>query len=105
MNILFVCEANMQRSPTFEDWFKKNKPEHEVNSAGTLPYSRVVLNEELLEWADIIYVMDLKQEMFIAREYLKYIDKCYVIGVSDEYSRNSQQLIRLIEYWVDTIVI
>ncbi len=32
---LFVCEANAQRSPTFETWFKAHRfKEYEVRSAG-----------------------------------------------------------------------
>ena len=91
--------ANVNRSPTFERWFKKNTS-HEVKSAGTY-YSQYgkSLNREILSWADRIYVMDLEQEMFIKERYFEYLDKVRVIGVSDQYDPDSEALIRLIEYW------
>lgn len=33
--LLFVCERNEQRSPSFQTWFEEYKPEYEVKSAGT----------------------------------------------------------------------
>lgn len=97
MNILFVCQANQQRSPTFEKWFKEHTP-HNVESAGILFGSEIELSEEQLTWADKVYVMDIRQEMEIAENFTKYVSKVEVIGVSDEYPRESPQLIRLIEY-------
>jgi len=60
-NLLFVCEGNAQRSPTFEIWFKKNKPQYNVKSTGTAYGYPERLNKEILEWADRIFLMDLEQ--------------------------------------------
>lgn len=100
MNILFVCEGNVQRSPTFELWFRKNRPDYNVKSTGTSYGYPERMTTELLEWADVIYVMDLEQEMFMKRKFPEYLSKCKVIGCSDQYPRESPQLYRLIEYWV-----
>ena len=98
-NLLFVCEGNAQRSPTFEIWFKKNRPQYDVRSVGTaFNYSETPMGE-LLKWADVIYVMDLEQEMFIYRKFPRHIDKVIVVGCDDKYPRESPQLFRLIEYW------
>ena len=59
-----------------------------------------VLIGELLKWADVVFVMDLEQEMFIDRKFHQYIDKVIVVGCDDRYPRESPQLIRLVEYWV-----
>ncbi len=83
MKILFICAANTQRSPSFENWFKKNKSQYEVRSAGIYfgyPYQ---INEEILLWADKIYLMDLSQEMHISRKYPEFLNKCEIIGCSD----------------------
>ena len=91
--------CNLNRSPSFEHWFRKNHPEHEIRSAGTYYGYPTQVNEECLEWADKIYTMDLEQEMFIAEKYPKYINKVKTIGISDDYDPDSPQIIRLIEYW------
>lgn len=101
--LLFVCEGNAQRSPTFEIWFKKNRPQYNVRSVGTARSYSGILIEELLKWADVIYTMDLDQEMFIARKFPEFLEKVVVIGCDDKYPRESPQLFRLIEYWAKKV--
>jgi predicted protein tyrosine phosphatase len=103
LNLLFVCGRNEQRSPTFETWFKNNMYQYDVKSAGISCYSHVMLTKELLEWADVVYVMDLKQEMFIARKFPEFLGKVIVVGCDDDYQRESSQLFKLIEYWVKKV--
>ena len=98
-NLLFVCEGNAQRSPTFEIWFKKNKPQYNVKSTGTAYGYPERLNKEILEWADRIFLMDLEQEMFFVRKFPDYLDKCEIVGCSDQYQRESSVLFNRIEYW------
>ena len=100
-NLLFVCEGNEQRSPTFEIWFKENRPQYNVKSAGIRSYSSVILTKELLYWADIVYVMDLEQEIFIYRKFPEFLGKIVVVGCSDQYPGGSLELINLIEYWAN----
>ncbi len=102
-NLLFVCEGNMQRSPSFENWFKKNRPEYDVRSAGIFHYSPQRLTKELLEWANVVYVMDLNQEMFIARKFSEFLEKVVVVGCDDIYQRDSSHIFKLIEYWVKKV--
>ena len=98
MRILFVCEMNHQRSPTFESWFNDNT-NHDAKSCGTIWESQVEIDDDLLDWAEKVFCMDLKQEMFIERNHREFLHKVEVIGVSDEYSRDSVQLINIIKYW------
>lgn len=100
-NLLFVCEGNTQRSPTFEIWFEKNRPQYDVKSAGTFYYSPQILKKELLEWADIVYVMDLEQEIFLARRFPEFLEKVEVVGCNDDYQRESSRLFKLVEYWAN----
>ena len=57
MNVLFVCSQNRLRSPTaehlFADW-----PGVSTASAGTNPGAEQPLSAELVEWADLICVME-----------------------------------------------
>ena len=102
-NILFICEGNAQRSPTCELWFRKNRPQYNVRSTGTAFGYDHPLNEELLEWSDIILCMDLEQSRFIYRRFSDYYHKVSVMGISDQYSRESPQLYHIIEFWVERI--
>ena len=99
--ILFVCMANTNRSPTFERYFKKNFPQYEVRSSGTYYGYPEPFTEKLLKWADVIYVMDLSQELFISRHFPNYTNKVKIIGISDQYDPDSPELIELIEFWVN----
>ena len=99
-NILFVCNANVNRSPSFERWTKKNRPRYNVKSCGCFYSYYTPMDEEILEWADKIYVMDLEQETYISRKFHNFLDKVEVIGISDQYDPDETALIELIEYWV-----
>ena len=58
MNILFICSRNKWRSRTAETIF--NNVQHcEVKSAGTSENAEVKLTEKLLNWADLVFVMNL----------------------------------------------
>jgi predicted protein tyrosine phosphatase len=56
-NILFVCSQNKLRSPTAEQIYSQ-RPDLEVASAGTNNDAETPLTLELVEWADIIFVME-----------------------------------------------
>lgn len=99
--LLFVCAGNIQRSPSFEKWFKDNRPEYEVRSTGTAYGYPFRMNNELLEWADRIFLMDLEQEMFVWAKFPEFVYKTEIIGVSDQYERDSEELYKIIEYWVN----
>jgi predicted protein tyrosine phosphatase len=57
MNVLFICSRNQWRSRTAEEIFKDNGL-HAVRSAGTEPGARIRVNEKMIQWADIIFVME-----------------------------------------------
>ena len=99
MNLLFICAGNASRSPSFEHWFKENKPQYEVRSAGIYHGYPYQVNAEILKWADKIYLMDLSQEKFISDRYGEYLYKCETIGISDQYIPDSPEIKELIWYW------
>ena len=57
LKVLFVCHYNRHRSATAERVFCK-VPDLDVRSAGTSTEAMVRVNERMLEWADVIFVMD-----------------------------------------------
>lgn len=81
LRLLFVCSGNASRSPSFENWFRENRPQYDVMSAGTNYGCQVELTDEFLECADKIYIMDLSHELIISRDYPEYLHKCEVVGI------------------------
>ena len=57
MHLLFICSKNEWRSRTAETIFKKDN-RFEVRSAGTARGARIRVNAGLLQWADIVFVME-----------------------------------------------
>lgn len=100
MKLLFVCAGNVQRSPTFENYFRQHIPKHDVMSAGTYHGYPNRVDASCLEWADIVYVMDLEQARFIKRKFNKYFNKVVVVGISDQYNPEDPELIKLIKFWL-----
>jgi len=54
--ILFVCTANIDRSPTAESLYAGD-PRYEVLSAGTAPFAMIPVTKRILEWASRVFVM------------------------------------------------
>jgi predicted protein tyrosine phosphatase len=59
--ILFVCTANLDRSPTAEDLYAQDA-RYEVRSAGVAPFAAVPLTRDLLLWADRVFVMNERED-------------------------------------------
>lgn len=102
-NILFVCSANVNRSKAFEREFReilKGKP-FKIRSAGIYSSSGqgYKLDEDVLEWADQVFVMTQAHKMFINKHYSRFLDKVHVIGISDEYDVDNGRLREIIYYW------
>ena len=58
MKLLFVCSRNRRRSPTAEIAFS-GLPDIEVMSAGTAVDAENPVSAELIDWADIVFVMEM----------------------------------------------
>ena len=96
-----MCMANTNRSPTFEKYFKEHhNKEFEAKSTGIYYGYPEQLTENLLSWADRVFVMDLSQELFIDQHFPKYLKKVEIIGISDQYYPDDPALIELIKYWI-----
>jgi predicted protein tyrosine phosphatase len=89
MKALFVCNQNKHRSPTaaalFSDLF-------ETKSAGL--YSGNLLTTNLLEWADIVFVMeDVARKEIGVRFPKQYLaKKILCLDIPDVYSYNQPEL-------------
>ena len=63
---LFICYYNRKRSATAERVFGRNMA-LDVRSAGTSDEAMVQVNERMLEWADVVFVMEDAQQRELAR--------------------------------------
>ena len=103
MKTLFICSANKQRSKTAENYFAEKHFEHEFRSAGTnnkicRKEGTTELSEELLEWADKVYVMEKKHLDQIQKHTgSKYYSKINVLDIPDIYKYYDAGLIKILD--------
>ena len=102
MKILFVCSANVDRSPTAECLYG-NEPGLEVKSAGASPWARKPVSAELIEWADVVLCMEDWQKQFIEREFREVITKQKIgnLDIRDTYRYMQPLLIEIIKEKTD----
>lgn len=94
--VLFVCTANMDRSPTAEALFKR-KGGFEAKSAGTWMYARRRISRDLVEWADLIFAMENHHRDAILSVCPEAEKKTIVLDIPDIYPRNDPDLIRILK--------
>jgi len=92
--VLFVCRQNKVRSLTAEHLYRV-RPDMEVRSAGTVNFAKTQLDEELMNWADAVFVFDETQlEAMEKRFGTKDFGKPVVcLGLPDTFDYKSQQLV------------
>ena len=97
-NVLFVCSENRLRSPTAEQVFSR-RPDIEVASAGTNHDADNPLTSELVEWADIIFVMEKTHRNKLQKRFRASLKKARVIclDIPDEFEFMDPMLVRLLE--------
>ena len=92
MNILFVCSANEERSPTAEMLFK-DVPGWTTRSAGTNKDAVQRISQELVNWSDKIIAMETHHYEEIIRMDPEAASKVNVLGIEDRYYRCSPELL------------
>ncbi len=95
---LFICSQNRLRSPTAEQIFSR-RGDIEVSSAGTNRDAENPLSDELIEWADFIFVMERAHRNKVQKQYRRALrDKRIVtLDIPDDYDFMDPGLIRLLE--------
>jgi predicted protein tyrosine phosphatase len=102
---LFVCSANLQRSPTAERAFQNWKNVWETKSAGTMPVENgQSLTQELIDWADVIIVMESHHAGYILSNFQTDRTKIKVLDIADVYYCDDPELIRQLEMKVTPIL-
>lgn len=95
MNVLFVCSRNEWRSRTAETIFK-NDNQFQVRSAGTSKTARIYINQGLINWADLIFVMEDHHKKRLKELFRKAIQQkeIIVLDIPDEYKYMDEELIK-----------
>jgi predicted protein tyrosine phosphatase len=94
MNILFICSRNKWRSPTGEAIFR-NSPVHQARSAGTSDSARIRVSQSLIDWADLVFVME-KKHLQILRSMFTVTRQVVVLDIPDEYQYMDQELVEML---------
>lgn len=103
IKVLFVCSANLQRSKTGEDYFSSITDEYIFQSAGTnlkicAKEGTNPITEELVIWADTIFVMETKHASIINNHTQeKYHNKIVVLDIPDIYKYYQDELISILK--------
>ncbi len=100
--ILFLCSRNRLRSPTAEQVFG-DRTDLEVASAGLNADSDVPCTAELVDWADIIFVMERAHRSRLTRRFRRHLGRARVIclDIADDYAFMDPALIALLHARVD----
>lgn len=97
MNVLFVCSRNQWRSRTAETIFKDNQS-HSFRSAGTENDARIKMNERLINWADLIFVMEKRHKQRLQDKFEQLLDdkKVIILDIKDDYQYMDEELIDIL---------
>ena len=78
---------------------------YDVRSAGTSIAANVCLSRELIDWAEIIFVMEYKHEKAVLKLVPDAWEKVECLDVPDKFYHNQPELRRLLiqklqPYWI-----
>lgn len=97
-HVLFICSANKLRSPTAEQVFSL-WPGLEIASAGLDARADIPVSPEMLEEADIIFVMEKTHRARLSKKFRKYLNgkRIICLDIPDNYDFMAPELISLLE--------
>ena len=98
MRALFVCSQNRLRSPTAEAVFSKWRGV-ECESAGVHESANVPVDPGLLEWAEVIFVMEKAHHNKLSKRWRQHMGgkRVVCLNIPDEYAFMDESLIHLLE--------
>lgn len=97
-NVLFICSQNKLRSPTAEQVFS-SYPCIECSSAGLNHDAENPVTPELVEWAEIIFVMEKVHRSKLTSKFKKQLNNKRIIclDIPDNYVFMDSVLITLLQ--------
>jgi predicted protein tyrosine phosphatase len=98
LNVLFVCSLNRWRSPTAEQVFAAH-PGIDCSSAGLNNGAENPLTPDLVEWAELIFVMESGHKTKLLSKFKSQLNGKRVIclGIPDNYPYMDPALVSLLK--------
>jgi len=95
--LLFVCGHNQRRSVTAERLFQ-GCAAYEVRSAGTERGATIRVSEELLEWADVIFVMEENHLQRLWQKFKPFLKGKRLVNlqIPDQYGAMAPELFEVL---------
>lgn len=98
MRVLFICSQNRLRSPTAEQVFSSYAGV-ECASAGLNHDAENPVTPELLEWAEIIFVMEKSHRNKLTSKFKRHLANVRIVclDIPDDYEFMDPFLVRLLK--------
>jgi len=98
IRVLFVCSQNRLRSPTAEQVFS-TRSDIEVTSAGTNRGADNPLSDELIAWADLIFVMEPVHRTKMQDRFRRQMNgkRMICLNIPDDYEFMDPVLVDLLD--------
>ena len=98
VRVLFVCRLNRHRSATAERIFCKDAS-LDVRSAGTSADASVCVNARMLNWADVVFVMELEHVRFLRDQFpdSPALRRVVCLDIPDNYEYMEPGLVSLLK--------
>lgn len=102
LRVLFICSLNRWRSPTAEQVFAEH-PGIECTSAGINRGAENPLTPELVEWAELIFVMERSHKEKLGSEFKLYLrgKRVLCLNIPDNYKFMDPALVKLLRSKVE----
>jgi len=98
-HLLFICSSAIDRSPVAAELFENNR-KYEAKYAGLNSWARIPLTKAAVDWADIIFVMDERNQKHRTQLLERFPDaikkEIVVLDIDNSYVRYDLRLIELL---------
>lgn len=96
--VLFICSMNRLRSPTAEQVFAGH-PGVECDSAGLNNDADNPVTGELIEWAELIFVMEKAHRTKLGKRFRKHLGARRVVclDIPDDYEFMAPELVDILK--------
>jgi predicted protein tyrosine phosphatase len=96
--VLFLCGKNQWRSPTAEQVFAEH-PGIECASAGLSHDAQTPVSIELVEWAEVIFVMEKQHKARLSARFKPQLagKRVVCLGIPDRYRLMDPALVTLLK--------
>lgn len=95
--VLFVCEGTQHRSPTAERLYAAT-PGVKTRSAGLSDLARIQVTDELLAWADVVFVMEQRLRNLLLWRFATELEGKDVVclDVPDDFQFGQPELVAIL---------